>query len=157
MGIYKKYSECILKEISVSRKLRKASEDLQAIQLKQQQLIKKFKVSDASGKNKIKPEIIKLHKQVKAVEVEFERAMISEPINLEEIKEDVKMSNLQEPIKKHLFRHYKPDAKVLIFPSKNISKSALSKIIKIANKEQDKKLIHLLSKYIKGRGVLNGK
>ena len=79
-------------EVSMTRKFRKAVEELQKVQLAQQQLRKKFVAEkDSKKKEKLKQDIIKLHKVVQKAELEFNQAIKAEPIELDEalITEDV--------------------------------------------------------------------
>ena len=79
-------------EVSMTRKFRKAVEELQKVQLAQQQLRKKFVAEkNPKKKEKLKQDIIKMHKVVQKAESEFNSAIKSEPIDLDEniITEDV--------------------------------------------------------------------
>ena len=82
-NIYDKYSDQILKEVRISKEFMKATEHLRDIQVAQQQLVKKFKASDSKAKEKLKPELIALHKKVKAAEAEFEKVLAKEPVDLD--------------------------------------------------------------------------
>ena len=74
-------------EASMSRKFRKATEALYDVQLKQQQLRKKFVAEkDPKKREKMKAELIKLHKIVQKVQSAFNAALMQEPAgDLEEL------------------------------------------------------------------------
>ena len=86
-------------EVSMTRKFRKAVEELQKVQLAQQQLRKKFVAEkDPKKKEKLKQDIIKMHKVVQKAESDFNSAIKAEPIDLDEtiIAEDVFKSFLAD-------------------------------------------------------------
>ena len=74
-------------EASMSKKFKKATEALYDIQLKQQQLRKKFVAEkDPTKREKMKAELIKLHKVVQKVQSAFNAALMQEPAGeLEEL------------------------------------------------------------------------
>ena len=74
-------------EISMTRGFKKAIEALQDVQLKQQQLQKAFVAEkDSKKKEKLKQALIKMHKIVQRAELDFNRAVQSEPVgDLEEM------------------------------------------------------------------------
>ena len=74
-------------EASMSKKFRKATEALYDVQLKQQQLRKKFVAEkDPKKREKMKAELIKLHKIVQKVQSAFNAALMQEPAgDLEEL------------------------------------------------------------------------
>ena len=73
-------------EASMTKGFRKAVEALQDIQLKQQQLRKAFvNEKDPKKKEKYKQALIKMHKVVQKAELDFNRAISNEPVDLEEI------------------------------------------------------------------------
>tara|TARA_R100001015_G_C4620816_1_gene177865 strand:- start:368 stop:793 length:426 start_codon:yes stop_codon:yes gene_type:complete len=76
-----------LVEASMSRKFKKATEALYDVQLKQQQLRKKFVAEkDPKKREKMKAELIKLHKVVQKVQSAFNAALMQEPAGeLEEL------------------------------------------------------------------------
>ena len=85
--ILKEEVSSVLKEASITKRFSKAVEALQSIQLKQQQLRKKFvSEKDAKKKEALKQSLITLHKQVQRAESDFNQAVTSEPIDLEEKK-----------------------------------------------------------------------
>ena len=66
-----------LVEASMSRKFKKATEALYDVQLKQQQLRKKFVAEkDPKKREKMKAELIKLHKVVQKVQSAFNAALM---------------------------------------------------------------------------------
>ena len=71
----------LMLEASISRNFVKAVEALKEIQLKQQELRKRF-VSEKNPKNKekFKKDLIKIHKLVQKAENDFNRALQDEPI-----------------------------------------------------------------------------
>jgi len=74
-------------EASMTKNFRKAIESLQDIQLKQQQLQKAFVAEkNVKKKEKLKQALIKMHKVVQKAEMEFDQALRSEPVELEEAK-----------------------------------------------------------------------
>ena len=73
-------------EASMTKGFRKAVEALQDIQLKQQKLRKAFVAEkDPKKKEKLKQALIKMHKIVQKAELDFNRAISNEPVDLEEI------------------------------------------------------------------------
>ena len=73
-------------EASMTKGFRKAVEALQDIQLKQQKLRKAFvNEKDPKKKEKYKQALIKMHKVVQKAELDFNRAISNEPVDLEEI------------------------------------------------------------------------
>ena len=74
-------------EASMSRKFKKATEALYDIQLKQQQVRKKFVAeTDPAKREKLKAELIKMHKVVQKVQSAFNAALAQEPAGeLEEL------------------------------------------------------------------------
>lgn len=76
-----------LVEASMSKKFKKATEALYDVQLKQQQLRKQFVAeSDPKKRDKMKAELIKLHKVVQKVQSAFNAALMQEPAGeLEEL------------------------------------------------------------------------
>ena len=86
-------------EVSMTRKFRKAVEELQKVQLAQQQLRKKFVAEkDPKKKEKLKQDIIKMHKVVQKAESDFNSAIKAEPVDLDEtvLVEDVFKSFLAD-------------------------------------------------------------
>ena len=86
-------------EVSMTRKFRKAVEELQKVQLAQQQLRKKFVAEkDPKKKEKLKQDIIKMHKVVQKAESDFNSAIKAEPIDLDEaFKKGDKVKYLGNP------------------------------------------------------------
>lgn len=76
-----------LVESSMSKKFKKATEALYDVQLKQQQLRKKFVAEkDPSKRDKMKKELIAMHKVVQKVQSAFNAALMQEPAGeLEEL------------------------------------------------------------------------
>ena len=73
-------------EVSMTKGLRKAVEALQDIQLKQQKLRKAFVAEkNPKKKDKLKQALINMHKIVQKAELDFNRAISNEPVDLEEI------------------------------------------------------------------------
>ena len=73
-------------EASMTKGFRKAVEALQDIQLKQQQLRKAFVAEkDPKKKEKLKQALIKMHKIVQKAELDFNRALSNEPVDLDEL------------------------------------------------------------------------
>ena len=74
-------------EASMSRKFKKATEALYDVQLKQQQLRKKFVAEkDPAKREKMKKELIAMHKVVQKVQSAFNAALMQEPAGeLEEL------------------------------------------------------------------------
>ena len=73
-------------EASMTKGFRKAVEALQDIQLKQQKLRKAFVAEkDPKKKDKLKQALINMHKIVQKAELDFNRAISNEPVDLEEI------------------------------------------------------------------------
>jgi hypothetical protein len=71
-----------LTEASITKRFQKAVEALQTIQLKQQELRKKFvSEKDPKKKEKLKQSLISLHKKVEQAEKDFNKAVTSEPID----------------------------------------------------------------------------
>jgi len=69
-------------EVSMTRRFTKAVEELQKIQLAQQKLRKAFIAEkNAKKKEKLKQDIIKMHKVVQKAEADFNSAIKSEPID----------------------------------------------------------------------------
>ena len=68
-------------EISMTRKFAKSAEALQKVQLEQQKLRKAF-VAEKNPKKKeaLKQELFRIHKVVQKVELDFNRALINEPV-----------------------------------------------------------------------------
>jgi len=74
-----------VEERFMSSKFRKAIENYQDLQLKQQQLQKKFvSTKDTKQREKLKKALIKLHYIVKKAEVEFNSALQIEPVDYQE-------------------------------------------------------------------------
>ena len=73
-------------EASITKGFRKAVEALQDVQLKQQKLRKAF-VAEKNPKKKeqFKQALIKMHKVVQKAELDFNRAISNEPVDLEEL------------------------------------------------------------------------
>ena len=73
-------------EASITKGFRKAVEALQDVQLKQQKLRKAF-VAEKNPKKKeqLKQALIKMHKVVQKAELDFNRAISNEPVDLEEL------------------------------------------------------------------------
>ena len=86
-------------EVSMTRKFRKAVEELQKVQLAQQQLRKKFVAEkDPKKKEKLKQDIIKMHKVVQKAESDFNSAIKAEPVDLDEaFKKGDKVKYLGNP------------------------------------------------------------
>lgn len=88
----------IIQEENISRGFAKAAElyqsetlDLQKLQEKQAELVKKFKSSSSDTKESLKTDLIKLHRQVKAqqdkvdmAETLFSRAIMLEPVEFDD-------------------------------------------------------------------------
>ena len=73
-------------EASMTKGFRKAVEALQDIQLKQQKLRKAFVAEkNPKKKEKLKQALISMHKIVQKAELDFNRAISNEPVDLEEI------------------------------------------------------------------------
>ena len=73
-------------EASMTKGFRKAVEALQNIQLKQQELRKAFVAEkNPKKKEKLKQALIKMHKVVQKAELDFNRAISNEPVDLEEL------------------------------------------------------------------------
>tara|TARA_A100001201_G_scaffold132554_1_gene119198 strand:- start:1315 stop:1728 length:414 start_codon:yes stop_codon:yes gene_type:complete len=73
-------------EASMTKGFRKAVEALQDVQLKQQQLRKAFVAEkNPKKKEKMKQALIKMHKIVQKAELDFNNALRSEPVELEEL------------------------------------------------------------------------
>jgi len=73
-------------EASMTKGFRKAVEALQDIQLKQQQLRKAFVAEkNPKKKEKLKQALIKMHKVVQKAELDFNRAISNEPVDLDEL------------------------------------------------------------------------
>jgi predicted RNA-binding protein with EMAP domain len=73
-------------EASMTKGFRKAVEALQDIQLKQQKLRKAFVAEkNPKKKDKLKQALINMHKIVQKAELDFNRAISNEPVDLEEI------------------------------------------------------------------------
>ena len=74
-----------IKEASITRGFQKAIEAYQDVQLKQQQLRKAF-VAEKNPKTKerLKQQLIKMHKVVQKAESEFQRVLRDEPVDLDE-------------------------------------------------------------------------
>ena len=74
--------ESVLSEASITKRFQKAVEALQSIQLKQQELRKKFVAEkDPKKKETFKKSLISLHKKVEQAEKDFNKAVTSEPID----------------------------------------------------------------------------
>ncbi len=72
-------------EVSMTSKFKKAIEALQKVQLEQQKLRKAFVAEkNPKKKEKLKQDIIKMHKIVQKAELEFNQAIKVEPIDLDE-------------------------------------------------------------------------
>tara|TARA_A100001201_G_scaffold105256_4_gene90107 strand:+ start:7695 stop:8108 length:414 start_codon:yes stop_codon:yes gene_type:complete len=73
-------------EASMTKGFRKAVEALQDVQLKQQQLRKAFVAeTNPKKKEKLKQALIKMHKIVQKTELDFNRAISNEPVDLDEL------------------------------------------------------------------------
>jgi len=73
-------------EASMTKGFRKAVEALQDIQLKQQQLRKAFVAeTNPKKKEKLKQALIKMHKIVQKAELDLNRAISNEPVDLDEL------------------------------------------------------------------------
>lgn len=91
-----KYDKSIIEEIlkeefekvmeaSMTKGFAKAIEVYQDVQLKQQKLRKAFVAEkDPKKKEKLKAALIKMHKVVQKAELDFNRALMQEPIDLDE-------------------------------------------------------------------------
>jgi hypothetical protein len=80
--ILKEEVSIALTEASITKRFQKAVEALQTIQLKQQDLRKKFVAEkDPKKKEKFKQSLISLHKKVEQAEKDFNKAVTSEPID----------------------------------------------------------------------------
>ena len=91
-----KYDKSIIEEIlkeefekvmeaSMTKGFAKAIEAYQDVQLKQQKLRKAFVAEkDPKKKEKLKAGLIKMHKVVQKAELDFNRALMQEPIDLDE-------------------------------------------------------------------------
>ena len=74
-----------INEAMMTKKFMKATIDLQDVQLKRQALQKKFVAeTEPSLKEKLKQQLIKIHKEVQKAEAKFNSAIMSEPIDLDE-------------------------------------------------------------------------
>ena len=74
-------------EASITKGFRKAVEALQDVQLKQQKLRKAFVAeTNPKKKEKLKQALIKMHKIVQKAELDFNRAISNEPVDLDETK-----------------------------------------------------------------------
>ncbi len=83
MNIDEIIKETVLDELleTITRRFSKAVEAYQKIQLKQQQLRKKFVgEKDPKKKEKLKDALIKLHKEVQRAESDFNAALKGEPV-----------------------------------------------------------------------------
>ena len=90
--ILKEEIEAVLKEASITRRFSKAVEAYRTIQLKQQDLRKKFVgEKDPKKKEALKQALIDLHKKVQKAESDFNAALRIEPVDLDEgkLNEDV--------------------------------------------------------------------
>ena len=77
-----KWRRDFLGETSMTKGFTKAVETLKKVQLKQQELRKKFvDEKNPKQKEKYRKEIIKMHKIVQKAEEDFNRAVINEPID----------------------------------------------------------------------------
>mgnify|MGYP003154933014 CR=1 FL=1 len=83
--ILKEEIEAVLKEASITRRFSKAVEAYRTIQLKQQDLRKKFVgEKDPKKKEALKQALIDLHKKVQKAESDFNAALRIEPVDLDE-------------------------------------------------------------------------
>tara|TARA_B100000287_G_C19960136_1_gene514096 strand:- start:17 stop:379 length:363 start_codon:yes stop_codon:yes gene_type:complete len=74
-----------IKEASMSRGFSKAVEAYQDVQLKQQKLRKAFVAEkDPAKREKLKQALLKMHKLVKKAEEDFNKALMQEPVDLDE-------------------------------------------------------------------------
>ena len=74
-----------IKEASMSRGFSKAVEAYQDVQLKQQKLRKAFVAEkDPIKREKLKQALLKIHKLVKKAEEDFNKALMQEPVDLDE-------------------------------------------------------------------------
>tara|TARA_R100000458_G_C8277403_1_gene252915 strand:- start:3470 stop:3745 length:276 start_codon:yes stop_codon:yes gene_type:complete len=75
-----------LNEMRMTKGFRKATENYQSLMVKQQNLKKKFvSEKDPKKREKLKKELIALHKKVQKAEDVFNRALMGEPIDPTEI------------------------------------------------------------------------
>ena len=75
-----------LNEMRMTKGFRKATENYQDLMVKQQNLKKKFvSEKDPKKREKLKKELIALHKKVQKAEDVFNRALMGEPIDPTEI------------------------------------------------------------------------
>ncbi len=75
-----------LNEMRMTRGFKKATENYQELMVKQQNLKKKFVAEkDPKKREKLKKELIALHKKVQKAEDVFNRALMGEPVDPMEI------------------------------------------------------------------------
>jgi hypothetical protein len=75
-----------LNEFRMTKEFKKATEQYQDLMVKQQQLQKKFVTEKNKGKREIlKKKLIELHYKVKKAEVNFNKALKGEPVDIEEL------------------------------------------------------------------------
>ena len=82
-------------EASISKKFKKATEALYDIQLKQQQIRKQFVAEkDPKKREKLKQELISMHKVVQRIQSAYEAALAQDPAR--ELEEDA--SDINSPV-----------------------------------------------------------
>ena len=94
--ILKEEVEAAINEASITRRFSKAVEAYRTIQLKQQDLRKKFVgEKDPKKKEALKQSLIDLHKKVQKAESDFNAALRIEPVDLDEDKNEGFASDAQ--------------------------------------------------------------
>ena len=94
--ILKEEVEAAINEASITRRFSKAVEAYRTIQLKQQDLRKKFVgEKDPKKKEALKQALIDLHKKVQKAESDFNAALRIEPVDLDEDKNEGFASDAQ--------------------------------------------------------------
>ena len=124
-------------EASMTKNFRKAIESLQDVQLKQQQLQKAFVAEkDVKKKEKLKQALIKMHKIVQKAESEFNQALRSEPVELEESRDAYTLhrlaNNVGQGSAEDFLEDNKVDLKLLVkaIQQKTIDKYTLRDIVR---------------------------
>jgi len=108
--ILKEEVEAAINEASITRRFSKAVEAYRTIQLKQQDLRKKFVgEKDPKKKEALKQSLIDLHKKVQKAESDFNAALRIEPVDLDEDKNEGFASDAQR--KAAFARGYKAKGK----------------------------------------------
>jgi len=124
-------------EASMTKNFRKAIESLQDVQLKQQQLQKAFVAEkNVKKKEKLKQALIKMHKIVQKAESEFNQALRSEPVELEESRDAYTLHRLANNVGQSAANDFLEDNNVDIkslakaIQQKTIDKYTLRDIVK---------------------------